>query len=79
MTILEHFGEPGSFIPTNVDEYFDLQLAKRFDDVENAHRYAAYSRRFSQEQLLGVYQEALGGSRSQAAARFHSSFTQLEP
>jgi len=27
---------PGSFIPTNVDEYFALQLAKRFDDVENA-------------------------------------------
>lgn len=79
MTILGLFPERGSFVPANTDEYFALQLAKRFADTENVHRYVGYARSFSHEQLLDLYKDALGGSSKEAATRFHSSFTQPEP
>lgn len=79
MTIFEHFQENEDFVPSNCDEYFALQLARRFGEAENVRKYIVYTCRYSYEQLLIVYKNAIGDSTDEAATRFHSSFTQLEP
>jgi len=79
MTILELVGKRDSFVPSSVDEYFALQLAKRLGDAENAHQYVRYTSSCNHERLLVMYQEAISSSPENASARFHSSFTNLEP
>lgn len=79
MTILEHFSDHKCFVPANADEYFALQLAKRLGDEDNVHRFVGYARRYSHEQLLELYWNALRDSGKDAAAHFHSSFTKSEP
>jgi hypothetical protein len=73
MTILDKFVRSAAFVPTSVNEYFALQLARILKDESNLSFYLQVCDHFSQDHVLNVYRQVTTDSAVSAAEQFRSS------
>ena len=73
MSILDKFVRSTAFVPTSVNEYFALQLARILNDELNLSYYLHVCDHFSQDHVLSVYRQIAAKSAVPAAERFRSS------
>ncbi len=73
MKILDLVARNRICTPTSVNEYFALQLARRFSDTENADWYRRIAGRYAITTLLGAYRQAVKVHGAGAAQRFRAS------
>jgi hypothetical protein len=75
--ILDQMLQPEQFIPSSVDEYFALQLARRLDDDAAVRLYLHYVEHHPSNHLLNIYSKAK--SHPEPAKAFHSALRPTEP
>jgi hypothetical protein len=75
--ILDQMLQPEQFIPSSVDEYFALQLARRLDDDAAVGLYLHYVEHHHSNHLLNIYSKAK--SHPEPAKAFHSALRPTEP
>jgi hypothetical protein len=64
--------ERSSFRPQTAQEFFALQLARKMNDLQSVHSYAALSETYPEEFLVSVCRNTLDGGREDMAARFRA-------
>jgi hypothetical protein len=74
MSILEQFRGHSAFTPTNLNEFFALQLARRLNDVSNAEWYVPLCEQFGTDHLLSVYRSEIAAGEVNLAERFKLHF-----
>ena len=74
MIILEQFPSHGIFTPTNLNEFFALQLARKLNDASNAGWYVPLCEQFGTDHLLSVYRSESVAGEVNLAARFKLHF-----
>ena len=73
MSILDKFVRSTAFVPTSVNEYFALQLARVLKDESNLSFYLQLCDHFSQDHVLNVYRQVSANSAVPPAEQFRSS------
>jgi hypothetical protein len=75
--ILDQMLQPEPFIPSSVNEYFALQLARRLDDDAAVRLYLHYVEHHPTNHLLNIYSKAK--LHTKPAQAFHSALRPTEP
>ena len=74
MSILDKFPNRGAFVPSTLNQYFALQLARKFGDTDHISAYVVLAETFSLDHLLVVYRRFAASDANDAANRFRSHF-----
>jgi hypothetical protein len=75
--ILDQMLQPEQFIPSSVDEYLALQLARRLDDDAAVRLYLGYVEHHPSNHLLNIYNKVKMHPESSQA--FHSALKPTAP
>ena len=75
--ILDQMLQPEQFIPSSVDEYFALQLARRLDDDTAVRLYLHYVEHHPSNHLLNIYSNVK--AHPEPAKAFHSALRPNAP
>jgi hypothetical protein len=74
MSILDKFPNRDAFVPSTLNQYFALQLARKLGDTDNVSAYVSLAEIFSQDHLLSVYRQVVASDTTDTANRFRSHF-----
>jgi hypothetical protein len=65
-SILHQLGASTSFTPMTIDQYFALQLARKFKDLNRIGQYSSVVNRLPLQRILKSYAQAQNYSTEQA-------------